>query len=107
MAQEPKQSKRLTMVELAKEAGVSTTTVSKVLNQLPGVGAQTRARIQQLFEQNASIKRASLLLSSYKRTFQRMPDFYLEISMCCFPGSGPVRGGAQDSLTTSEVESST
>jgi len=49
MAQEPKQSKRLTMVELAKEAGVSTTTVSKVLNQLPGVGAQTRARIQQLF----------------------------------------------------------
>ncbi len=30
MAQEPKQSKRLTMVELAKEAGVSTTAVSKV-----------------------------------------------------------------------------
>lgn len=51
MAQEPKQSKRLTMVELAKEAGVSTTTVSKVLNQLPGVGAQTRARILQLIEQ--------------------------------------------------------
>jgi LacI family transcriptional regulator len=52
MAQEPKQSKRLTMVEIAKEAGVSTTTVSKVLNQLPGVGAQTRARIQQVVEQN-------------------------------------------------------
>jgi LacI family transcriptional regulator len=52
MRQEPKQSKRLTMVEIAKEAGVSTTTVSKVLNQLPGVGAQTRARIQQLIEQN-------------------------------------------------------
>lgn len=52
MAQGPKQSKRLTMVEIAKEAGVSTTTVSKVLNQLPGVGAQTRARIQQLIEQN-------------------------------------------------------
>ena len=67
MAQEPKQSKRLTMVELAKEAGVSTTTVSKVFNQLPGVGAQTRARIQQLIEQNASIKRASLLLSLHTR----------------------------------------
>src|SRR5260370_436091 len=52
MAQVPKQSKRLTMVEIAKEAGVSTTTVSKVLNQLPGVGAQTRARIQQVVEQN-------------------------------------------------------
>ena len=35
MAQELKQSKRLTMVQIAKEAGVSTTTVSKVLNQLP------------------------------------------------------------------------
>jgi LacI family transcriptional regulator len=52
MAQVPKQSKRLTMVQIAKEAGVSTTTVSKVLNQLPGVGAQTRARIQQVVEQN-------------------------------------------------------
>lgn len=52
MTQEPKQSKRLTMVQIAKEAGVSTTTVSKVLNQLPGVGAQTRARIQQVVEQN-------------------------------------------------------
>jgi DNA-binding LacI/PurR family transcriptional regulator len=52
MTQEPRQSKRLTMVQLAQEAGVSTTTVSKVLNQLPGVGAQTRARIQKLIEQN-------------------------------------------------------
>src|SRR5258707_13235601 len=52
MAQVPKQSKRLTMVEIAKEAGVSTTTVSKVLNQLPGVGAQTRARIQRVIEQH-------------------------------------------------------
>jgi LacI family transcriptional regulator len=52
MTLEPKQSKRLTMVQIAREAGVSTTTVSKVLNQLPGVGAQTRARIQQLIEQN-------------------------------------------------------
>src|SRR5258708_32627434 len=52
MALEPRQSKRLTMVQIAKEAGVSTTTVSKVLNQLPGVSAQTRARIQKLIEQN-------------------------------------------------------
>src|SRR5258708_38181313 len=52
MAQVPKQSKRLTMAEIAKEAGVSTTTVSKVLNQLPGVGPQTRARIQQMVERN-------------------------------------------------------
>src|SRR5258708_36140675 len=39
------------MAQIAKEAGVSTTTVSKVLNQHPGVGAQTRARIQEMIEQ--------------------------------------------------------
>ncbi len=50
MSMRQRQSKRLTMVEIAKEAGVSTTTVSKVLNQLPGVGAETRARIQQMVE---------------------------------------------------------
>ncbi len=43
--------KRSTMAQIAKEAGVSTTTVSKVLNELPGVGAPTRARIRQLIEQ--------------------------------------------------------
>src|ERR1700745_3805699 len=47
-----KQAEHLTIEQIAKEAGVSTTTVSKVLNQLPGVGAETRARIQQLIEQN-------------------------------------------------------
>lgn len=52
MTLEPKQIKRLTMVEIAREAGVSTTTVSKVLNQLPGVGEKTRARIQQLIDQS-------------------------------------------------------
>ncbi len=44
--------KRLTMAQIAQEAGVSTTTVSKVLNELPGVGIKTRARIQQLIDQN-------------------------------------------------------
>ncbi len=44
--------KRSTMTQIAKEAGVSTTTVSKVLNELPGVGASTRAHILQLIEQH-------------------------------------------------------
>src|SRR5258706_3419575 len=39
------------MVQIAKEAGVSTTTVSKVLNELRGVGASTRARLRQVIEQ--------------------------------------------------------
>src|SRR6202165_2812660 len=47
-----RQARRSTMAEIAKEAGVSTTTVSKVLNGLPGVGASTRVRIRQLIEQN-------------------------------------------------------
>ncbi|WP_376796282.1 LacI family DNA-binding transcriptional regulator [Thermogemmatispora sp.] len=40
------------MVEIARRAGVSTTTVSKVLNQRPGVGEKTRARILRLIEQS-------------------------------------------------------
>ncbi|HET8913682.1 MAG TPA: LacI family DNA-binding transcriptional regulator [Ktedonobacteraceae bacterium] len=49
---EQRQIKRSTMTQIAEEAGVSTTTVSKVLNQLPGVGAKTRARILELIEQH-------------------------------------------------------
>lgn len=52
MTLEQSPSKRLTMAQIAREVGVSTTTVSKVLNQLPGVGPQTRARIQQIIEQH-------------------------------------------------------
>jgi LacI family transcriptional regulator len=39
------------MAQIAKEAGVSTTTVSKVLNELPGVGPSTRVRIREVIEQ--------------------------------------------------------
>jgi LacI family transcriptional regulator len=52
MAQDQSQGKRLTMAEIAKQVGVSTTTVSKVLNQQPGVGPQTRARIQQVINEH-------------------------------------------------------
>jgi LacI family transcriptional regulator len=48
----PKQGKRLTMAQIAGEIGVSTTTVSKVLNNLPGVGAETRTRILQIIQEN-------------------------------------------------------
>ncbi|HEY7419188.1 MAG TPA: LacI family DNA-binding transcriptional regulator [Ktedonobacteraceae bacterium] len=56
MTLEQRQIKRSTMAQIAKEAGVSTTTVSKVLNQLPGVSAQTRNRIQQLIEQHEYVQ---------------------------------------------------
>lgn len=45
---EQRQAKRSTMAQIAQEAGVSITTVSKVLNQLPGVGPETRERILQI-----------------------------------------------------------
>lgn len=51
MIDEQGHNKRLTMTQIAKELGVSTTTVSKVLNNRPGVGAELRSRIQQLVEQ--------------------------------------------------------
>jgi LacI family transcriptional regulator len=44
------------MAEIAKEAGVSTTTVSKVLNELPGVGAATRTRIRELIERHGYVQ---------------------------------------------------
>ncbi|HLZ58482.1 MAG TPA: LacI family DNA-binding transcriptional regulator [Ktedonosporobacter sp.] len=51
-----KQLERFTMAQIAKEAGVSTTTVSKVLNQQPGVGPDTRARVQQVIEQRGYVQ---------------------------------------------------
>jgi LacI family transcriptional regulator len=56
MTQKQRQIERFTMAQIAREAGVSTTTVSKVLNQLPGVGPQTRARIQQVIEQHGYVQ---------------------------------------------------
>src|SRR4030081_1079738 len=44
------------MAQIAKEAGVSTTTVSKVLNELPGVGASTRVRVQGLIEEHGYVQ---------------------------------------------------
>src|SRR6202171_6049689 len=44
------------MVQIAREAGGSTTTVSKVLNELPGVGDSTRVRIRQLIEHHGYVQ---------------------------------------------------
>jgi len=52
MAMESKQNKRLTMAQIAKDVGVSITTVSKVLNNRPGVGDEMRIRIQQVIKDN-------------------------------------------------------
>src|SRR5260221_11474526 len=41
---------RVTIAQIASEAGVSITTVSKVLNHLPGVGQETRDRVEKVIE---------------------------------------------------------
>jgi LacI family transcriptional regulator len=41
--------RKLTIHDIAKRAGVSVATVSRVINRQPGVGAETRARLEQLF----------------------------------------------------------
>src|SRR5579862_9641184 len=56
MTPQQKPIERPTMAQIAKEAGVSITTVSKVLNQLPGVGPETRTRIQQVIEQYSYVQ---------------------------------------------------
>lgn len=43
-------SKRVTMADVAREAGVSLMTVSRVVNHKDGIGAETRQRIQAIIE---------------------------------------------------------
>jgi DNA-binding LacI/PurR family transcriptional regulator len=45
-------NKTLTIKEIAREAGVSTQTVSRVLNNRPDVSRETRRRIQQIIDQS-------------------------------------------------------
>jgi LacI family transcriptional regulator len=41
--------RKITVHDVARQAGVSVATVSRVINQQPGVGAETRARLEKLF----------------------------------------------------------
>lgn len=41
--------RKVTIHDIARRAGVSVATVSRVINEQPGVGAETRARLQRLF----------------------------------------------------------
>ena len=60
---------RTTLTAIAREAGVSLATVSKVVNGRPDVGAETRARVQRLLldggyvSRNASVEMAVPRLS--------------------------------------------
>lgn len=42
----------MTIYDIAKQAGVSASTVSRVINNRPGINAQTRKRVQKLLNEN-------------------------------------------------------
>jgi len=49
MAKGDSSERKVTIHDIARQAGVSVATVSRVINQQPGVGADTRARLEALF----------------------------------------------------------
>lgn len=53
-------SDRIRMADIAREAGVSVPTVSKVLNGHQAVSAETRARIEELLRQHRYIRRGTV-----------------------------------------------
>ena len=50
---------RVTLASVAAEAGVSLTTISKVLNGHPDVAPATRARVEELLRQRGYRRRGS------------------------------------------------
>lgn len=46
----------MTIYDIAKQAGVSASTVSRVINNKPGINAQTRKRVQKLLNENHYMK---------------------------------------------------
>src|SRR5690349_13288136 len=55
-------SKRMTLQQLAEEAGVSTPTISKVLNGRPDVAAATRERILRVLREHEYVPRGASAL---------------------------------------------
>lgn len=59
----------MTLTEIAQAANVSPTTVSFVLHNRPGVGPETRKRVQALLFENGYIDNKNRKLQAKKRTF--------------------------------------
>lgn len=55
---------RVTLAQVAQEAGVSLSTISKVLNGRPDVSAATRARVETLLAEHGYLRRKSNLTST-------------------------------------------
>jgi len=92
-----KLAKRSTMAQIAKEAGVSTTTVSKVLNELPGVGASTRVRIRQVIE------RFDYVQNHAARNLRKRQSYLIDLVIMRLEGGYDVgiMHGIQDALEES------
>ena len=50
----------MTIYDIAREAGVSASMVSRVINNKPGVAAEKRKKIQKLLEENHYVPNALL-----------------------------------------------
>ena len=86
--------RKMTIHDIAKQARVSVATVSRVINQQPGVGAETRARLQALFAEvgySASMQ-AQQLASGRSRLIGVV--FPLEISQIVLHPVDPALLGA-------------
>jgi len=81
----------MTIYDIAKKAGVSASTVSRVINNKPGIKKETRERIQKLLEEshyspneaarglvNQASKIIGILISDIRTTHHTEGVYYME-----------------------------
>lgn len=96
MALKRKTDGRATIAQIAAEAGVSITTVSKVLNRLPGVAQETRDRVEGVIERRQYVQ------SHAARLLRKRQSGLIELAIMRLEGGydlGIMRG-VQDVLET-------
>src|SRR5258708_11995175 len=87
---------RVTIAQIASESGVSITTVSKVLNHLPGVATDTRARVGKVIEYRQYVQ------SHAARLLRKSQSGLIDMAIMRLEGGydlGIMRG-VQDALET-------
>lgn len=67
--EDPPVSTSVTIVDIARQAGVSIKTVSRVINREEGVGAETRARVQAIIDRLRYRPNASARSLSSRRSY--------------------------------------
>ena len=88
-------SKKITIKDVAKEAGVSVATVSRALNGLGGIGKETRDHVLEICERMAYVQytRQRIDDASYKNAGDCGAGYYQSVS-CTADGASYQRGTA-------------